>query len=136
MTLYAVQALFKASDSLNEIDIINHVHVLKKIAKTLNITGLLTFRADMFAIYAEGGLEQMTQLEEYIQANFKLMHTDKSKILSRKYNGKYMHYVGDDVPVLNDPLIDWGIPDPEIVFPYVLIQKIFEINRSQKNDSI
>jgi acylphosphatase len=131
MILYAVQALFKASDSLNEIDIINHVHVLKKIAKTLNITGLLTFRADMFAIYAEGGLEQMTQLEEHIQANFKLMHMDKARILSRKYNGKYMHYVGDDVPVVNDPLIDWGISDPEIVFPYELIRKIFEINRSQ-----
>lgn len=133
MILNAAQFLFKSDAPLNEIDIINHVHDLKKLAKNLNITGLLTFRADMFASCAEGGVEQLARLEEYLQANYKLTHSDRSKILSRKYSGKYMHYIGDDVPVVNDPQIDWGIRDPEIVFPYELIQKVFEINRSQKN---
>lgn len=132
MILYAAQILFKPGVPPNEIDIINQAHILKSIAKNHNVTSLLTFQADMFAVYAEGGLDQLAQLQSYIQSNYSVMHEVTIKILSRKYHGKFMHYIGDDLPIVNEPQIDWGISDPEVVFPYELIRKIHEINRLSK----
>lgn len=132
MSFVCTQSIFSASQDLNEIDLINHIHKIRKHAKELEITGVITYRAGLFAANAEGQVENMKKFAKYLLDNYMLKDTDSLETYSRKYTGIHMSFIGDDdLPLVNEPLFDWSVEDKKLVFPHELISKIFKINRQK-----
>lgn len=131
MSLVRTQSIFKTLSDLNEIDLINHIHRIRAQTKELEITGVITYRAGLFAAHAEGQSENMEVFSKYLLDNYTLKDANSLAIYSRKYTGINMSFVGEDQPLVNEPLLDWGIEDKKIIFPHELISKIFETNRQR-----
>jgi len=129
MSLVRLHSVFGSTRNLNEIELINHVHAIRVQAKKLGLTGVVTYRAELFALHAEGQYLSVDDFSKFISEKYSMKYNDISNIISRAYTGLNMSYVGNDAPIVNEPVIDWGIENPVVVFPHELIQKILEINR-------
>jgi hypothetical protein len=51
------------------------------------------------------------------------------QISSRRYANIYLNYVGENVPIVNEPMIDWGIEDLKLPFPHELMSKILSLTK-------
>jgi hypothetical protein len=131
MSLGQTTIIFSATHILNEIELINHVHRIRAQAKALGITGIITYRAGLFATLVEGSADFMEQFSQYLNENYTLKYSNSSVIFSRKYTGVNLSFVGEDQAIVNEPLLDWGIEDKKLTLPQELIGKIFEINRQK-----
>ena len=129
MSLVRLHSVFGSTRYLNEIELINHVHAIRFQAKKLGLTGVVTYRADLFALHAEGQSVSVDDFSQFISEKYAVKYSDIAHIISRAYTGLNMSYVGNDAPIVNEPVIDWGIENPVVVFPHELIQKLLEINR-------
>ncbi|GEM_PF-1628004 len=129
MSLFKSQSVFRCPSDLNEIELINHVHKIRSLSKAHSITGLITYRASLFACHAEGRMANIEKFKAFLMLNYELLDESTQSISTRKYPGVHMNFVNDDFPIVNDPIIDWSIEDKKYNFPYELLGKILELNK-------
>ena len=129
MSLFRLQSVFRCPVELNEIELINHVHKIRSLAKENAISGLITYRASMFACLAEGRMANIEAFEHFLTMNYSLLDKNTLSISTRKYPGVHMNFVSDEFPIVNDPMVDWSIEDKKYNFPYELLGKILELSK-------
>jgi hypothetical protein len=130
VSLLSQQLIFKSEENLNEIDLINRIHAMRDCAKKLNISGVITYRANLFATQHEGYAAKLDNFVDFLSQNYHIIYKNSIQITSRRYTNIHLNYVGDNVPIVNDPLIDWGIDDPKLPFPHELMTKLLSLTRS------
>ena len=106
MSLVRLQSVFGSTRNLNEIELINHVHAIRVQAKKLGLTGVVTYRAELFALHAEGQNLSVDDFSKFISEKYSMKYNDISNIISRAYTGLNMSYVGNDAPIVNEPVIE------------------------------
>ena len=130
MRLVSLQTIFINPQKLNEIDLINHVHRLREQSKKWGLTGVMTYRAELFALHIEGQQSGVEKFTNFLSERYSIKVAESTYVLSRKYTGLNLSYVGNDAPIVNEPVLDWGIENPSVVFPEELTRKILELNKT------
>jgi hypothetical protein len=131
VNLLSQQLVFKAPAHLNEIDLINRIHALRACAKQCDVTGVITYRADVLATQHEGRARRIQAFKEFVAQTHSILYQQSLPISSRRYANVHLNYVGDNLPIVNDPMIDWGIEDAKLPFPTDLMAKILDLSKAQ-----
>jgi hypothetical protein len=129
VNLQSQQLIFKSDKKLNEIDLINCIHLMRTCAKKFDISGVITYRANLLATHHEGYVEKLNEFFDFLSGNYQILYRNSMQISSRRYTNIYLNYVGENVPIVNEPMVDWGIEDLKLPFPNELMSKILSLTK-------